>query len=248
MEPSNFVEVLSERNRDADVTIAEAQTLLYVSRQLDFTRARILAIKNHVPLAAIPTQRTAEVLGVITKVFHQFVAARSVLETSMDNIGAVFHPAITVFNAGRIETHSNFDFYVEGVTPSLGKALEAVDAERVAVAYALGVHSHTAREWLRSAYNSIGENLYEAMQATAGYRGVKGPESLMHRYLLEDIPTGLVPISSLGDLLNVPTPSMNALTDLACALHGIDYRKEGRNMERLGLSRMNVQQIRSLVE
>jgi opine dehydrogenase len=243
-----FRQVLSEKNRDADVTIAEAQTLLYVSRQLDFTRAKILAIKNHVPVAAIPTERTAEVLGVITKVFPQFVAARSVLETSMDNIGAVFHPAITIFNAGRIESHANFEFYVEGVTPSLGKAIEAVDEERLGVAQALGIHSHTAREWLRSAYNSTGENLYEAIQATAGYRGVKAPESLMHRYLHEDIPTGLVPMSSLGDLLNVPTPSMNALTDLACALHGIDYRKEGRTVEHLGLSRMNAQQIRSSVE
>lgn len=70
----------------------------------------------------------------------------------------------------------------------------------------------------------------------------------MHRYLLEDIPTGLVPMSSLGDLLNVPTPTMNALTDLACALHSIDYRKDGRTVENLGLSGMNAQQIRSLVE
>lgn len=91
----------------------------------------------------------------------------------MDNIGAVFHPAMTIFNASRIESHTDFEFYVEGVTPSLTKVLEAVDAERLGVAQALGIDLHTAKEWLRSAYNSTGENLYEAIQATAGYRGVK---------------------------------------------------------------------------
>jgi len=59
---------------------------------------------------------------------------------------------------------------------------------------------------------------------------------------------GLVPMSSLGDRLNVPTPTINALINLACALHGTDCWREGRTLEKLGLSALNVEQIRSLVE
>jgi len=244
-----FRQILADKNKAADVTIAEAQTFLYLSRQLDYSTANIFAIKDSVPLAAMPASRTPNVLGVIRKVFPQFVAATNVLETSLDNFGAVLHPGITFFNAGRIEDkHTDFEFYVEGVTPSVAKVLEALDAERVALGQALDVHLHTVSEWLCSAYNSTGRNLYEAVQATPAYRGLKGPKTLMHRYLFEDVPTGLVPMSSLGDLLKVQTPTMDVLTNLACTLHGVDYWKEGRTVEKLGLSGMSAEQIHSLVE
>jgi len=237
-----------EKNVKADVVVAETQTFIYVSRHEEFAKARIFEIKNSVPLAAIPAHKTPDVLKVIRKVFPQFVAGTNVLETSLDNIGAVFHPAITIFNAARIEDeHTNFEYYIEGVTPSVGKALEALDAERLALGEALGIHLHTARQWLYLAYDSPGRTLYEAIQATAGYRGVKAPATLIHRYLLEDVPMSLVPMSSLGDLLNVPTPTIDALVHLACTLHGSDYWKEGRTVDKVGLAGMTVEQIRFLV-
>lgn len=244
-----FRHVLKDENKvKADVTVAESQTFIYVSRHEEFAKAKIYRIKNSVPLAAIPAHKTPEILQVIRKVFPQFVAATNVLETSLDNIGAVFHPATTIFNAARIEDeHTDFEFYIEGVTPSVARALEALDAERVALGESLGVHLHTARQWLYLAYDSPGRSLYEAIQATPSYRGVKAPPTLIHRYLLEDVPMSLVPMSSLGDLLNVPTPTIDALVHYASVLHGTDYWKEGRTVEKLGLSGMTVEKIRLLV-
>jgi opine dehydrogenase len=89
--------------------------------------------------------------------------------------------------------------------------------------------------------------MYEAIEATPGYRGVKAPPTLVHRYLLEDVPMSLVPMSSLGDLLDVPTPTIDSMIQLACVLNGTDYWKEGRTVDKLGLSGMSVEQIRSLV-
>ena len=244
-----FRQTLCSMNRaPPDVTIAETQSLLYVSRQLDYSKVNIVAVKNSVALASIPAHRTSYVVSIIREVFPQFVSAASVLETSLDNFGAIFHPAIAIFNACRIERKADFEFYTEGVTPSVARTLEVLDAERLALGHALGVHLHTAMEWLHSTYDSTGSSLYDATQATVSYRRVKAPTSLMHRYLLEDIPMGLVPMSSLGDRLNVSTPTMNALINLACVLHGTDYRREGRTLEKLGLSALNAEQIRSLVE
>ena len=42
----------------------------------------------------------------------------------------------------------NFQFYVDGVTPSVAKVLEVVDRERVTVASSLGLRARTAMEWL----------------------------------------------------------------------------------------------------
>jgi opine dehydrogenase len=237
-----------EKKIKADVTIAETQTLIYVSRHLEFAKAKIFQIKNSVPLAAIPAHKTPEVLKIIRNVFPQFVAATNILETSLDNIGAIFHPAITLLNAARIEDLSrDFHFYIDGVTPMTARILEAMDGSRVALGQALGIRLHSARQWLYLAYDSPGKTLYEALHATPGYRGVKAPSTLIHRYVTEDVPMSLVPMSSIGDLLNVPTPTIDAIIHLGCVLQESDYWSEGRTVKKLGLEGMTVEQIRSHV-
>ena len=76
----------------------------------------------------------------------------------MNNMGAIFHPALTILNAGRIEsTHGDFEFYIDGVTPSVATVLDALDRERVTVASSLGIRARTAMEWLELAYNVKGK-------------------------------------------------------------------------------------------
>ena len=238
----------NEKKIKADVTIAETQTFIYVSRHLEFAKAKIFQIKNSVPLAAIPAYKTPEVLRRIRNVFPQFVAGTNVLETSLDNVGAIFHPAITLLNSARIEDMSrDFEFYIDGVTPMVSKILEALDSSRVALGQALGIRLHTARQWLYLAYDSPGKTLYEAIHATPGYRGVKAPKTLIHRYIREEVPMSLVPMSSLGDLLNVSTPTIDTIIHLGCVIQESDYWSEGRTIKKLGLDGMNVEQIRSLV-
>lgn len=242
-----FAHVLREKGCKANVIISEAQTFIYVSRHVEFAKARIFEIKNSVPVAALPAYKTPEVLKVVRQAFPQFVPGTNVLQTSLDNIGAIFHPAITILNAARIEDeHVDFEYYLEGVTPSVARILEQLDKERLKIGSALGIHLHTSREWLYLAYDSLGKTLYDAILATPGYKGVRAPPTLVHRYILEDVPFSLVPMASLGDLLNVPTPTIKAFIHLASLLHGIDYWKEGRTVDKLGLSEMSVKEIRLL--
>lgn len=228
--------------------LAEAQTLLYASRVTNPGQVHIFGIKNSVPLATLPAYHITDVLPMIRKALPQFVPGDNVLKTSLDNIGAVFHPAITVLNAGRIEdTHGDFEYYVEGVTPAVAAVLEAIDRERVEVASALGIRANTAREWLYLAYDAAGRTLIDAMRANTGYNGIKAPGVINHRYITEDVPTSLVPIVSIGEMLGVPTPVMRAMIYLASAMHGVDYWAEGRTVDRLGIDHMSVKDIRFLV-
>lgn len=242
-----FMNVLRSRKIKARPVIAEAQTFIYVSRHAEMARARIIQIKNSVPVAAIPAHKTPQVLDVVRRAFPQFVAASNVLETSLDNIGAIFHPSLTILNAARIEsTHGDFEYYLEGISPSTARVLESADAERVAVGAALGIHLHTAREWLYLAYDSPGRSLYDAIQATPGYKGVRAPATLTHRYILEDVPMSLVPITSVGELAGVKTPTLRMLIHLASTMHGRDFWAEGRTVEKVGLAGMSVKDIRML--
>jgi len=225
--------------------VAEAQTFLYVSRHTDYARARIMQVKNSVPLAAIPAHRTPHVLDALHEAFPEFVAATNVLESSLDNIGAIFHPTLTLLNAARIEsTHGDFEYYLEGVSPATSRVLEAADAERVSLGSRLGIHLHTAREWLYLAYDSPGRSLYEAIQATPGYKGVRAPATLTHRYILEDVPMSIVPMVSVGEMLGGSMPTLRSLVHLASLIYSRDFMSEGRTVEKLGLAGKSVKDIR----
>ncbi|MGE5528174.1 MAG: NAD/NADP octopine/nopaline dehydrogenase family protein [Patescibacteria group bacterium] len=231
----------------ADVTIAEAQTLIYACRAINPAQVRIFGIKNTIPVAALPGQRTVEVLGVLRRIYPQFVPGDNVLKTSLDNIGAVFHPALMVLNAARIEsTRGEFQFYMEGITPSTARILEAVDAERVSVAAALGIRAITAREWLYMAYDAAGKTLFDAIRNNPGYEGITAPIAIDHRYIWEDVPMSLVPIASLGEQLGVPVTTIRAVIYFASLIDRTDYWESGRTTERMGLAGLTVREIRHL--
>jgi opine dehydrogenase len=96
-----------------------------------------------------------------------------------------------------------FEFYIDGVTPSVARVLEVLDRERVTVASSLGIRARTAMEWLELAYNVTGDNLDEAIHNQTGYFGIKAPSTLHHRYIFEDVPMSLVPITSLAQRYGV---------------------------------------------
>lgn len=242
-----FHHVLKTTNCRSDVTIAEAQTFLHACRKLNPVQVQVFRMKNTVPVAALKAYRTAEVVKQLRIAFPRFVPGDNVMKTSLGNIGAVFHPAVTVFNAARIDSARKFEFYVEGITPSVAIALENIDNERVAVAEALGFRAMSAREWLYLSYSAAGGNLYDALRANHGYRGISAPITLNVRYLHEDVPMSLVPIASMGDKLQVPTPTIKAVIQLASSLTGCDYWETGRTVERLGLAELSLQEIRRLV-
>jgi opine dehydrogenase len=239
-----FQRTLSRMGCRADVVVGEAQTFLYASRVVGPAQAHIHGIKRQVTAAALPARRTGELLAAIQPAFPQFRPARWVWTTSLDNIGAIFHPGVALLNSARIEsTGGAFRHYVDGITPSVARVLEQVDAERVAVASAMGVGALTAREWLAEAYGVVRDTLYEAIQATPAYAGVGAPGALEHRYIWEDVPTGLVPLAELGRAFGVATPTMDLLIHLADVACGADFRALGRSLTRLGLEGWSPERI-----
>ena len=241
-----FYQALERNNCAADVVIAETQTFLYASRITGPAQVHIFRVKNSIPFATLHAHRIPDCLAVVRKAFPQFVPGDSVFKTSFNNIGAVFHPAIMLMNTGWVEDIADFEFYHQGVTQSVAHILEKLDAERVAVAAALGFQAMTAREWLYYAYDAVGKDLREAMRVNLGYRGILAPHRTEMRYITEDIPCSLVPMSSLGKKFGVETPVMDSLITLACSMHGLDYYAEGRTVEKLGIADLDLKQIRML--
>jgi opine dehydrogenase len=242
-----FRQALEMRGCAQPVLLSEASTFLYASRAVSRACAHIFRIKNAVRFATLPAYWIPETLAVLNGAFPQFVPGDNVLSTGMENIGAIFHPALTLLNAGWIEaTQGDFDYYLEGITPSVASVLEKLDAERVAVAASLGVHTATAREWLYLTYDSPGRDLHEAVHNTQSYLGIRAPRSILHRYVSEDVPMSLVPLVSIGRMLGVAVPMMETVVGLACAMHAKDYWTEGRTVEQMGIAGKTVKEIRQM--
>ncbi len=244
-----FAKGLRDSGCTADVTLAEAETFIYASRSDGPAQARIFRIKEAVPLAALPARRTACVLEAIRPAYPQFIDGVNVLHIGLNNMGAIFHPALTILNAGWIEaTHGDFQFYIDGVTPSVARVLEVLDRERVTVASSLGIRARTAQEWLEMAYNTVGSDLREAIHNQPGYYGIRAPSTLNHRYIFEDVPMSLVPIASLGERFGVSVRGMQSIIRLACIIHRTDYWRRGRTVDRLGIADLSVSELTRYVE
>jgi opine dehydrogenase len=192
----------------------------------------------------LPATRTQNVLDALSDAYPGFIDGKNVLQTSLNNMGAIFHPALTLLNAARIEsTGGEFQFYIDGVTPSVARVLAVLDRERVTVAASLGIRAQTGMEWLRMAYDAVGETLHEAIHNQPGYRGIKAPATLNHRYITEDVPMSLVPITALGQRYGVQVPGMDSIIRLGCIVHGTDYWRRGRSLDRLGIEGLSVGEI-----
>lgn len=229
-----FSKALKDNKCTANVTLVEAETLLFACRSTGPLEVMIKGIKNKVSAAAFPSDRTDVAVKTLKKFLPQFEKVPTILHTGLMNIGAIFHPTTMILNCGRVESKEEFVFYQEGMTPRVVAILDKLDKERVDIAKAFGIKVITASSWLKTSYNVKGKSLYENLMSNEAYKSIKAPRRMDTRYILEDIPTGLVSFSSLGRLVKVDTPLSESIVNLAVNMFDIDFWVEGRTLENLG--------------
>ena len=229
--------ILRKSGCKADVIVAEANTLIYAVRVIKPGVAAIKGVKKKVAISALHAADTARVVAKLRAAYPQFIPAASFLETSFGNIGAIFHPAITLLNMDRIRAKTPFDFYTDGVTRKVAHFIEQVDNEVQDVANALGTKRLSVTAWLRSRYGLKLSDIYTMIRSNRTYQGIKAPTTLNNRYLWEDIPTGLVSIASFANAVGVRTKAIDTLIEQGCSVLNRDFWEEGRTYKKLGLSR-----------
>jgi opine dehydrogenase len=238
----------------AAVDVSEMDNYPYSLGWPEPTRVKLTIMKRFLQVASLPASRIEKVLGPLRPAFPQVVAAPSILTTGLTNMNATLHVVNMVGNIGRLEGSGNaYRFYAEGYTPSLIALLESLDDERLAVAKAYGVRVPDIHQWLLTTYGLGGDSLRETFhrlthEPTGPYQWTPTPPSLQHKYVIEDVPCGLVAMSELGRAAGVTTPVIDSLITLTSTMLRRDFRSEGRNLAQLGLSGKTVGEIRSIVE
>jgi len=244
---------LDDAGCQADVDVAEMDNYPYSCWRLSPTRIRPIVRKRWLQVATFPGNRIAAVFPRLSPLFPQAVAAPNILYTGFTNANAMLHVANCVANAGRIESGDSYKFYAEGVRPAVARLYEAINAERVAVGAALGASVPTLADWFDRVYGVREATLVETCQrltynSDGPYQATGTPKSLDHKFITEDVPTGLIPMSALGTAAGLGTPAIDALIEVARNMTGKDFVEEARTLGRLGLSDMDGPQIRSVVD
>ena len=123
------------------VLVGETSTLPYAVRITGAGRDQRLpqARDRRVP-GGDPADRHRAPARARPHVWPAVEQAESVFQTTLQNGNPVIHPAVTLLNAALLErTGGDFLFYEEGVTPVVGRLIEAVDPSGCRSRRALGV-------------------------------------------------------------------------------------------------------------
>lgn len=246
-----FAKVLRENGTARNVAIAEMECMIYSGFKESAAAAWVSGYKRGLHVAALPGSKTADVLATLHHIYPDLRAAANVLETGLRNLNTVVHAPIVVHNAGWIErTKGNFLFYWDGCTPGVGRSVEAVDRERIALGKALGLDLpssvQVSLEWYGHE-GAHGASHYEVLSTNPVYVKDTAPNQLRHRFLLEDVPFGMVPMESLGRLTGVSTSVTSAIVTLAEHLTDLNLRAQARDLKALGLAGLTSEQLRALV-
>ncbi len=238
-----FNQALLDNGCNKRLYIAEAQTLVYACRIIKNGKVNVIGVKDEVFLSALPSSDTSYVIEKTNEIYPCFKPAKNVLQTSLENIGAIFHPCVLLFNAATIERKHDFYFYRD-MTPKIAEFIEEFDKERVSVGKAYGIDLLCASEWVTFAYQGTsGDTLCEKMKNNPAYYDIKSPSSIYTRQLMEDIPTGVLPIMELGKVAGLEMKLFESMILICEALLGVDFRKDGRTLESLGLAGLTKEEI-----
>lgn len=240
-----------KENAPEGAILAEGAILPYFVKPVEPGVMNVFGVKAHLWAAAMPNQRTPEMMRVVKQFFPNCEAAKNVLDTSFTNPNLQVHVPPALLNTGLWErTGGDLEFYGALMTPKVTNVMDAIDRERMTVGAALGLELLPKPEVLKMEYGQYGvrgDTMYEVYSTFSSHRswrpGLSLDDFAAKTAFGEDLMYGYVPISTLGDQLGIPTPAIDTMVNLANLVIGKDYWREGMTAEKLGLKGMSAEEI-----
>jgi opine dehydrogenase len=249
--PGNFGTLLlknrlEEQHIKTQAAIVEANSIIHAARRLEGGQVLITGVKRALGIGVLPASKTEETTERLQPVLPlNLQPAETVLEIALSNMNMVVHPGTLLLNMGWSETRQEgFKFYSEGISKSVGKVLDKIDAERHAVGEALKLnYNPTFINVSREFYKIDCQGTHDFSKKSEVHRNIGAPSGADSRYLTEDVPDLLVPIYQLGQLAGVDCPAMKSLICLASIMNDTDYMYTGRTLVRMGFEGLTPEQI-----
>lgn len=215
-------------SKEQDVLVGEMQGNVLSTRMVAPGEALVAFRFSSKIMAAFPACDTARLLAAVEP-FFPGSAATNVMETALNSPNVVGHLPGCVLNARSIDLNPDFAFYLDGLSMSVIRSMEAVVAERDAIFAKLGYKGVSPVGLM---YDII---QYDRFPELDDFRKLKGPDSMQHRYVREDGSYGLSILVNLGKVLGVETPVTQAFLRVASTINNVDYEAEGLKLHDLGM-------------
>ncbi|HIC95238.1 TPA: hypothetical protein EYP12_01260 [Candidatus Bipolaricaulota bacterium] len=208
---------------------------------------------SRVGLATLPPCHAAAVAQIFTGLLEpEFIPYNNMLELTLSNQGQIIHPGIMYGAfADKLDESYREDeiplFYrsVEGKTADL---LEAMSREILKIKEIIETNFNIElrgvqpiARWLLESYGEEIEDrtsLAGMFQTNRSYQGLKVPVrpingeryriDVRSRYLMEDIPYGLLVSRAIAELAGVSTPRIDEVIEETSGWMGVQYLMDGR--------------------
>ena len=202
-------------------------------------------LRERIDMAALGQPDTESALSLCQILLgERFASAENLLVTTLANINPIAHAAEVIPNLTRMELGEAWPLF-GCFTPVVGRMAEDLDQERLAVARAFAFDLPSLRQHYSRSYH-IPEAPLHTMAAHIHGKGMgpNGPILLEHRYVMEDVPFGMVFLEALAQLVRVETPVLSSSITLLASAYGRDFRAESFLMEALSLATADAPSLR----
>lgn len=213
--------------RGVELPIAAWATTALTARKTGPRSVHVSGIRKRLDVAALPARHGATALALCQALFgDRFQLREDMLAIMLSNLNPPAHMANMLGNLTRAERGEDWPNY-GAITPGVGRIIEALDVERLALAKAFGLAVRNVQEHYALSFGV--EPGPVAEMAAAVYRmrpELAGPKTLDTRFITEDVPFGLVPLAFLGTICGMSMPVHQAGIALFDAIMARDFRAE----------------------
>jgi opine dehydrogenase len=231
--------------RGVTVPVTAWGTTICTGRRQSGTEVRVNTVRSRVDLCTVPEDRSAEALAMCRRLFgDRFEPRAGLLAIALSNLNPQNHMGIALGNITRMERGETWS-QGQNVTPTVGRLLEQLDLERLAIADALGLKVKTIFEHFHLSFHVPVASISEMnQQMHAQGNGGTGPATADSRYVTEDVPYGLVATAALGRLTGRPAALHEAGIRIFSAMYGRDFAAENDLLRALDLDRHDLDDLK----
>ena len=220
-------------------TLAESDTSPVVCHLVGPDHIHVSAVVDGPGFGVFPASRTAATMATLQELFPCSRAYPHVVAAALAAVASFLRAPALLMNAAVVEhAGAGFSPFRDGFTLGVSRVGEALDAERLALAAALGLDLPTAAEELCAWGIGPRGDLWAAVNGSFALTQVADPEATPLERLADDVGFGLRLWVELAGQLGVPAPVTRSLVELHAAAIGPDRRQMDRSLDDLGIAGM----------
>jgi opine dehydrogenase len=224
---------LSERG--LQIPIAVWNTTVLTAKAQSRLHVRVGAIRSKVDIAVVPVRIADSTYKLCVQRFgERFLLKDDLLTIALSNLNPQNHMGIALCNLTRIERGEAWG-QNSNMTPVVARLLERLDQERIAIATAFGKTVRTIFDHSVLSHGVSGDSVAGIyFNLAASGKDPQGPRDIDTRYVLEDVPFGLVPMLRLAGISGASARLHECGVELLQACYGRDFAAENDILDALG--------------